>query len=403
MDRREAIAGFGLAAATASASLSNPTSGVAGQKVGETACLAAGDAFVDFLQSPESDVEAGKSLYRLKSRDLPRHQARLDFLSKSVAIVVTPLQDGHADHLVESKLFDKTLADVAQALADANSKYGGRYGQASANLFATQAEVLRTTAKNGHKSATLGVKDARDMHAVILSYIELFTSEIAEQEKLFEGLAPSKGRFRPVVSLGTFVPRGATIGYFSSGAKLLTPGVSVPVYAPMDAVISSSSLSGESIEPGRSLISFRSLTLQHFALIALCFSKSLEIAERPFKDGRVDDLLAEVPFKIAAAEAAAASARVNSSSVYDPQNFQSAELLKQKAILEIEQKFGAWRAKDAQELLELAKGQLEKERENLRELEELLTLTAQKPCRFKSYYCAGSFVEKGQLCGEILT
>jgi hypothetical protein len=152
------------------------------------------------------------------------------------------------------------------------------------------------------------------------------------------------------------------------------------------------------------LLTLSSPVLDHYLLIATSLMKALEIAERPFSDGRVDELVAELPAQIAAAQAAAAAASTLANNVAPDASrnlIDRDEALMQKATLEIQKKYALTRIGDARELLQIAKTQLAEETSYLSDIKNSLIFRADGGRRFKPYVAAGSFIRRGQICGEV--
>lgn len=181
-------------------------------------------------------------------------------------------------------------------------------------------------------------------------------------------------------------------------------------HAPIDALVQEIATTDVQVSEGQVLAKLFSPELEHYLNIADRILAALTIAERPFYDGRVDDILAEIPTQIAAADAAAIAEsetglgekqRWTSLAPYGEFLVKGAEASSQLGFLKVRQKHAGARVADAKAMLVLAKSQLNEERKYLETIRSLLTVKATRACYFRARVAQSSFIKKGIVIGEV--
>jgi hypothetical protein len=189
----------------------------------------------------------------------------------------------------------------------------------------------------------------------------------------------------------------------------------IVIQAPEDAFVSEIAKDG-AVNAGQRIVVFRSPKLDRFASNLTALEELIAIRERPFNDGRVDEVISLTMQKAQALKQAAdarntlyedsvkelQAGRIGldtlTSRDFDRQQATSAYIDAQIAASQAEKK-----KSDSQDKISVAKNKLTRDRAYLAAMQAALIIQSPEDGNFSARVAVSGFLKKGQTVGEILT
>ena len=209
---------------------------------------------------------------------------------------------------------------------------------------------------------------------------------------------------------------GGAIGALgSTPAMAETKGVQIQIAAPEDAFVQSAGLASGSVQLGTPLYVLKSLRLLERKNHLSILRKKIEIAERPFLDGRVSEEIEMIKAKSQDLKTAYDDAvkikdntqvesdilgNIDKDKLYGVIDY---ALKAHVSLLEAELSVRQTQRKsqDALDKIQLAKSKLEFHEMILAQLESALTINSPAEGNFKSFVAPGLYIKRGHILGII--